>query len=211
MIGPGNGAASRLYLKLVSDQYGPQMPPTGPLDPEQINIIKLWIDQGAKWPDELAGETPPTPPDPKASRMMELLREGDRRAFQRMLSEDPRIASLKGPGGSTPLMYAVLYGDADAVRLLLDNGDGSQRSQRGRRQGADVGGRRPRENALVAPRGADVNARSEDGRTALSIAASRYGSLAVIRLLLDSGANPSVKSPSYKGPLTPLQRGGRSR
>ena len=122
VIGPGNSAASRLYLKLVTDQYGPQMPPTGPLEPEQLNIIKLWIDQGAKWPDDLAGETPPAPPDPKAARMMELLRDGDHRAFQRMLSEDPRIASLKGPGGSTPLMYAVLYGDADAVRLLLDNG-----------------------------------------------------------------------------------------
>ena len=53
---------------------------------------------------------------------MELLRDGDHRAFQRMLSEDPRIAGLKGPGGSTPLMYAVLYGDDDSVRLLLDNG-----------------------------------------------------------------------------------------
>ena len=140
VIGPGNSAASRLYLKLVTDQYGPQMPPTGPLDPEQLNIIKLWIDQGAKWPDELAGETPPAPPDPKAARMMELLRDGDPRAFQRLLSEEPRIARLKGPGGSTPLMYAVLYGDADAVRILLD-----------------------------------------------------------------AGADPSVKSPSYKGPLTPLR------
>jgi ankyrin repeat protein len=54
-------------------------------------------------------------------------------------------------------------------------------------------------------RGADVNARSDDGRTALSIAASRFGSLAVVSILLDAGADPSVKSPSYKGPLTPLR------
>ena len=204
MIGPGNRAASRLYLKLVTDQYGPQMPPTGPLDPEQLNIIKLWIDQGAKWPDELAGETPPAPPDPKAARMMGLLRDGDHRAFQRMLSEDPRIANLKGPGGSTPLMYAVLYGDTDAVRLLLDNGaDPNVRNEAGARALMwavdDL-----EKTRLLLRRGADVNARSEDGRTALSIAASRFGSLAVVRLLLDSGANPSVKSPSYKGPLTPL-------
>ena len=50
-----------------------------------------------------------------------------------------------------------------------------------------------------------MNARSDDGRTALAIAASRFGSLAVVRILLDAGADPSVKSPSYKGPLTPLR------
>ena len=33
VIGPGSSAASRLYLKLATDQYGPRMPPTGPLDP----------------------------------------------------------------------------------------------------------------------------------------------------------------------------------
>ena len=204
VIGPGNRAASRLYLKLVTDQYGPQMPPTGPLEPEQLKIIKLWIDQGAKWPDDLAGETPPAPPDPKAARMMELLRDGDRRAFQRMLSEDPRIASLKGPGGSTPLMYAVLYGDADAVRLLLDNGaDPNLRNEAGASALMWAVDNLEKTRVLLQ-RGADVNARSEDGRTALSIAASRFGSLAVVRLLLDSGADPSVKSPSYKGPLTPL-------
>jgi ankyrin repeat protein len=54
--------------------------------------------------------------------MMELLRAGDHQAFRMMLSADTRVANLKGPGGSTPLMYAVLHGDADAVRLLLDSG-----------------------------------------------------------------------------------------
>jgi ankyrin repeat protein len=204
VIGPGNSAASLLYLKLVTDQRGPQMPPTGPLDPEQLNIIKLWIDQGAKWPDDLAGETPQAPPDSKAARMMELLRGGDHRAFQRMLSEGPRIANLKGPGGSTPLMYAVLYGDADAVRLLLDNGaDPNARNEAGASALLWAVDDLEKTRVLLQ-RGADVNARSDDGRSALSIAASRFGSLAVVSILLDAGADPSVKSPSYKGPLTPL-------
>jgi len=49
-----------------------------------------------------------------------------------------------------------------------------------------------------------VNALSEDGRSALAIATSRFGSVDVVRLLLDSGVDPSVQSPSYKGQLTPL-------
>src|SRR5215468_4721559 len=59
VIGPGNGDASRLYLRLVGESMGPQMPPTGALKPEQIAVIKAWIDQGAEWPDAVSGETPP--------------------------------------------------------------------------------------------------------------------------------------------------------
>lgn len=204
MIGPGNSEASVMYLRLVSDKFGPQMPPTGPLDDDQIEIIKRWIDQGAKWPDELAGETTPPPPDPKAARMMELLRAGDRPAFRKMLSGDPGIARLKGPGGSTPLMYAVLYGDLDDVRLLLDNGGdpnvGNEAGATALMWAVD----NPEKTRLLLARGADVNARSQDGRSALAIATSRFDSLDVVRLLLDSGADPSVQSPSYKGQVTPL-------
>lgn len=54
VIGPGNSEASRLYLQLIGNEYGPQMPPTGALRPEQITIIRDWIDQGARWPDALS-------------------------------------------------------------------------------------------------------------------------------------------------------------
>ena len=48
VIGPGNSTASRLYLRLIGqDSVGPRMPPDGPLRPEEINVIKAWIDQGA--------------------------------------------------------------------------------------------------------------------------------------------------------------------
>ena len=67
-VAPGNSAESRLYLKLAGNQNGPQMPPAGSLPPEQIEIVKAWIDQGAEWPDDLSGETPVSPADPKAGR-----------------------------------------------------------------------------------------------------------------------------------------------
>src|SRR4029077_15937922 len=36
VIGVGNSAGSRVYLKLIGNNFGPQMPPTGALSPEQI-------------------------------------------------------------------------------------------------------------------------------------------------------------------------------
>src|SRR5262245_58048798 len=59
VIGPGSSASSRLYLRLVGSNYGQQMPPEGSLSQGEIGVIKAWIDQGAAWPDELSGETPP--------------------------------------------------------------------------------------------------------------------------------------------------------
>ena len=210
MIGPGNSAASRLYLKLLSDRYGPQMPLDGPLKPEQINIIKAWIDQGAVWPDAVSGETPPPPPDPKAARMMEALRKGDREEFKKRLRDDPKVANLKGPGGSTPLMAGVLYGDADTVRLLLDSGaDPNIRNEAGATAlmwATDD----PEKTRLLLTKGADAKARSEDGRTPLLIAAGRFGSSAVVKLLLDAGADPSVKAHGLAGPTTPLSQAAHS-
>ena len=97
VIGPGNSAASLLYLKLVTDQHGPQMPPTGPLDPEQLNVIKLWIDQGAKWPDDLAGETPQAPPDFEGGANDGASPRWRSSGVSEDVERGPRIASLKGP------------------------------------------------------------------------------------------------------------------
>jgi mono/diheme cytochrome c family protein len=121
-IGPGNGEGSRLYLRLAGTKFGQRMPPTGPLSAEQINLIKTWIDQGAEWPDEFSGEKPPSAGDPRAVRIAEALRAGDREAFARWLRQDPEAVKLKAAEGSTPLMFAALYGNAESVRQLIDRG-----------------------------------------------------------------------------------------
>ena len=210
LVTPGNGATSRLYLKLIGKQYGPQMPPTGALSQEQSSIIKAWIDQGAQWPDDLSGETPLAPADAKATRIMAALRDGDKQSFKKLASEDAKVGNLRGAGGTTPLMQAALYGDVESVRLLLEGGaDPNIRNDAGAT--ALMWGVGDLEKArLLLDHGADVNARSEDERTPLLIAAGQFGSSPVVKLLLDRGANVAVKSPYALGYWTPLSEAARA-
>src|SRR5439155_24039625 len=61
-IGPGNAEGSRLYHRLIGATFGQQMPPTGSLGAGQIETIKQWIDEGAEWPADAAGEPALPPP-----------------------------------------------------------------------------------------------------------------------------------------------------
>ncbi len=204
IVVPGSSEQSRLYLKLIGTQFGMQMPPTGALAPELINILKAWIDQGAEWPDDLAGEAPSTRPDPKATQIIEALRSGDKRLSAKLIGEDPKAGNLKGAGGSTTLMYATLYGDASSVRLLLENGaDPNIRNDAGATALMWALGNASKTRLLLDHR-ADVNVKSDDGRTPLMIAASQRGSADVVKMLLDRDADQSVKTATYLGEMTPL-------
>ncbi len=60
-IVPGKSAKSRLiqYVSGVNDD-DVLMPPEGegtPLKPQEISLLRAWIDQGAKWPDDGQGST----------------------------------------------------------------------------------------------------------------------------------------------------------
>ncbi len=57
----GDGAGSRLIIRVSSKHPNEQMPPTGDrLTPEQIELLRRWIDQGAVWPEENAAAEPGT-------------------------------------------------------------------------------------------------------------------------------------------------------
>ena len=149
-IVPGNSSASPVYRRLTGEGGVAQMPPQSPLSAEQISLIKTWIDQGADWPDALSGDVVSSPPDPAVVRMMHALRDGDRQQFARTLREAPASVNAKGHGGWTPLMYAALYGDAEAVRLLLAARANPNAANDERRHRADVCARRRGENAPAA-------------------------------------------------------------
>ena len=96
------------------------MPPTGALPAAQVAVIKQWIDEGAEWPDALAGDVPTLPLDPPAVDLSEAIRKNDETRIAAALGNGSETFSRRGPGGATPLMYAVLYGRVDLVRSLLD-------------------------------------------------------------------------------------------
>jgi len=164
-IVPGDSVRSPLYRRVSETRSGAQMPPSGPLSPEQISLIKAWIDQGADWPDALSGDGNGGTTDPAIASVRDALRTGDRPAFQRILRDRPESINGTGPGGWSPLMYAALYGDADTVRLLLDKG--ALPNARNHQGGTalmyaveDEGKTR-----LLLEHGADPNLRSGEGRT----------------------------------------------
>ncbi|MEW5977357.1 MAG: PSD1 and planctomycete cytochrome C domain-containing protein [Acidobacteriota bacterium] len=51
IIIPGNSAGSKLIERVASSKDGFRMPPAGPsLSPQEIGVLRAWIDQGANWP-----------------------------------------------------------------------------------------------------------------------------------------------------------------
>ncbi len=191
---PGSVENSFLYHRVSGSDFGLQMPPTGPLHPEQVQIIKAWIEQGAEWPDALANEIELPPLNPQAVAMVQTLRAPDRQAFNKMLARDPKLLNARGPEGSTPFMYAVLYSSpATLERLIRLGADPNQRNDAGATALMWAAVDLAKTQVLLA-HGADVNACSDDARTPLMAAASHPGGAAVVKLLLAHGANPNPNS-----------------
>jgi ankyrin repeat protein/mono/diheme cytochrome c family protein len=201
VIGRGDSGASRLYQRLIGNRFGTQMPPTGPLTPEQVDIIKQWIDQGADWPDQAAGETPPVPTPP----LMRAVLYGDVAAVQRLLDEgaDP---DERNDAGATALMWAA--NDEAKTRLLLEYGaDPNIQSDHGKTALFIAAGRRGGAPIvkLLLDYGAGVAVRAGrlNNPTNPLIEAANVGEAATIRLLLDHGAD--ARTNGYVAPAFALR------
>ncbi|HET7698662.1 MAG TPA: ankyrin repeat domain-containing protein [Vicinamibacterales bacterium] len=184
---PGSSESSRLYRRVLSPEFGTQMPPDDPLSADELSVLKRWIDEGAEWPDALANETPLPPPDPAATRVTQLIAASRPDAALQAVRREPDVLNRRGPDGSTPLMYAALYGTAALVKQLLDAGaDPNLRNHAGATAltWAVDDAEKVR---LLANAGADVDSTSDFGRTPLMLAA-QAGAAPVVKLLLERGA-----------------------
>lgn len=208
VIGPGNAEGSRLYHRLVGTSVGARMPPTGPLAPEQVAVLKTWIDQGAEWPDHLAGIPPTLPVDPAADRLAALIRSGKGTQVEELLQTNAGSARGRAFGGSTPLMAAALYGNADLMKRLIALGADPGAS--------NVAGATALMWALpdtdkmrvVLDAGVSVDGRTDDRRTALVIASGIVGADPAVRLLLERGAKASTTNAGDPSPLREANRVG---
>ena len=200
---PGSSANSFVYLRIAGPEFGMRMPPTGPMRTEEIAVVKAWIDQGAVWPDSLANEVELPPLNPKAIAMVESLRTGDMAAFMKSAAADPPLLNARGPEGSTPFMYAVLYADAPALARMLKLGADPNKHNDAHATALMWAAKDLEKTRLLLGHGADVNAKSDDSRTPLMIAARRAGNVAAVKLLLDRGAkpNPNAKPEAESSPL----------
>ncbi len=131
-----------------------------------------------------------------AEPLFQEIQKADTAAMKRLL-DSGASPNAKDANGTPALMEAALFGGTDSVKLLLDRGADAN--------AANSAGATPLMWAipnlakvkLLVEYGADVNARSTNlERTPLLIAASYPGTVAILQLLLDKGADVHAKDKS---------------
>ncbi len=96
VIVPGKSGESKLIRRLVDGDGGMQMPPTGALMPEEIGVLRAWIDQGAEFRNDVADEAPPKPIDPTLAALITAVRSGTRVAAEHMIADAARPRECQG-------------------------------------------------------------------------------------------------------------------
>jgi ankyrin repeat protein len=139
-----------------------------------------------------------------ASPLTMAIHAGDSGAVAQLLAKgaDPnRKMNLVGMFPASPLMSAVVFGDADTIKLLAKAGakvDERDPDQMTLLHWAVVGNHADGAKALIAA-GANPNAVDKNGYTPLHYASAiDFGNSDTVKMLLSSGADRSIKTKDGK-------------
>lgn len=204
VIVPGKSAESKLIIRLVGSDAGLQMPPTGPLASEEIGVLRAWIDQGAEMPgraDESVKERKAT--DPKVQVFLDAIHRHDLTSVRKALAGNKSLAQSADAAGSTALMHAAYAGTIEIMRVLIaagaDPNAGNDRKATPLHWAvADAG-----KLKFLISKGAQVDAKTVEGRTTLYLAAMQPTGAPIVKLLLEAGADPNGRTLTGLTPLFP--------
>ena len=135
--------------------------------------------------------------------MVESLRTNDLAAFMKAAEAQPSLLNSRAQGGATPFMYAVLYSSPATVTRLLKMGADPNRVNDTNTTALIWAAKDLEKTKILLASGADVNAKSDDLRTPLMMAARKPGGAAIVKLLLEHSANPNpnAKPETESSPL----------
>lgn len=202
VIVPGKSAESKLIQRLIGSDAGLQMPPTGALQPEEIAVLRAWIDSGADMPGRAADAVlVERSTEPRVQILFDAIAAHDRAAVRRMLAKDKSLARSTDGAGSTALMQSAYAGTLEIMEALLDAGADVKASNRRKATALHWAISDPVKVKLLLLKGADVDAKTVDGRTALHAAAMLPMGGRVVKLLLEVGADVDARSLTGNTPL----------
>jgi ankyrin repeat protein len=130
-----------------------------------------------------------------AAQFLEAVKKGDRATVDRMLENDPPLASTKDESGTSAVLLAHYYGKADIAAALVSHAPALDVFE------AATAGDAKRVTALVDADRALANAVAHDGYSPLGLA-SFFKRRDVVKALLERGAQPNM--PSRDQGFTPL-------
>jgi ankyrin repeat protein len=216
-------SGSSLLVHLVADLvHEMEMPPVAKrekfpaLNSEEIGIVRAWIDQGAKWPEneKLSIAQSTEAKDQVVAKaavknhpIFDAIRSGDRRSIAKAL-KDSAAVNLRDDEGNTPLIQAAFYLPASQLAQFID-------------RGADVNATNSAgvsalmkavwdldKTRLLIQRGANVNAASKMGNTPLITAAFANGASEVVKALIKAGANVNAANGASGNAVTAAAEAG---